>query len=120
MEATVEKELAQLSAFSSNAREALAKREFRIEVPMGKLNGPYKADFPLGTRVRIKSRAFLEEFQRTWKFHDPLKDFQLDCAGQIGTVSWFGYYFGADELYALEGIPGIWNEPCLEPLENSN
>jgi len=87
---------------------------------MGKLNGPYKADFPLGTRVRIRSRDFLEEFQRTWKFHDPLEDFQLDYAGRVGTVSWFGYYFGADELYALEGIPGIWNELCLEPLENSN
>jgi hypothetical protein len=78
---------------------------------MGKLIGSYKADFPLGSKVRIKSCDFLEEFQRTWKLHDPLKDLQLDYAGQIGTVSWLGYYFGADELYALEGISGIWNEP---------
>jgi len=87
---------------------------------MGKRNGPMNADFPLGTKVRIKSREFLQEFQRTWKFHDPLKDFQLEYAGRIGTVSWLGYYFGGDELYALEGIPGIWNEPCLESLETEN
>jgi hypothetical protein len=85
---------------------------------MGKRNGPMNADFPLGAKVRIKSRDFLQEFQRTWKFHDPLKDFQLEYAGRIGTVSWLGYYFGADELYALEGIPGIWNEPCLELIDN--
>jgi hypothetical protein len=86
---------------------------------MGKLNGPMNADFPVGTKVRIKSREFLEEFQRSWKLHDPLKDVQLELSGQIGTVSWLGYYFGTDELYALEGIPGVWNEPCLEPVEDS-
>jgi hypothetical protein len=66
---------------------------------MGKQNGPYNADFPPGTKVRIKPRDFLQEFQRTWKFHDPLQDFQLDYAGQIATVDSVGYYFGADELY---------------------
>jgi hypothetical protein len=82
---------------------------------MGTRNGPYKADFPPGTKVRIKSRDFLQEFQRTWKFHDPLEDFQQDYAGQIATVTKVGTYHGADELYELEGIRGIWNEPCLEP-----
>jgi len=86
---------------------------------MGKMNGPMNADFPLGTKVRIKSREFLEEFQRSWKLHDPLKDVQLEFGGQIATVSRLGYYFGADELYTLEGIPGVWNESCLEPVESS-
>ena len=31
------------------------------------------ADFPVGTKVRIKPRDFLQELQRTWKFHDPLQ-----------------------------------------------
>jgi hypothetical protein len=57
-----------------------------------------------GTKARIKPRDFLQEFQRTWKFHDPLQDFQLDYAGQIATVDSVGYYFGADELYTLHGI----------------
>jgi hypothetical protein len=87
---------------------------------MGKQNGPYNADFPPGTKVRIKPRDFLREFQRTWKFHDPLQDFQLDYAGQIATVDSVGYYFGADELYTLHGIRGIWNEPCLERAEDLN
>jgi hypothetical protein len=85
---------------------------------MGKQNGPYNADFPPGTKVRIKPREFLQEFQRTWKFHDPLQDFQLDYAGQIATVDSVGSYFGADELYTLQGIRGIWNEPCRERAED--
>ncbi len=84
---------------------------------MGKLNGPYNADFPVGSKVRIKSRGFLEEFQRTWKNHDPLRDFQLDYAEQIAAVASVGYYHGADELYTLDGIAGIWNEPCLEKAD---
>ena len=84
---------------------------------MGRKNGPYHADFPVGSQVRIKSREVLEEFQRNWKYHDPLKPFQLDYAGRVATVVRVGYYFGADELYYLKDIPGIWNEPCLEQFE---
>ncbi len=85
---------------------------------MGSKNGPYNADFPAGTRVRIKSREFLEEFLRTWKVPAPLQDFQLRYAGRTATVIAVGYYHGADELYTLEGIAGIWNEPCLEAAED--
>jgi hypothetical protein len=85
---------------------------------MGKRNGPYNADFPPGTKVRIKPRDFLQEFQRTWKFYDPLQHFQLDYAGQIATVDSVGYYFGADELYTLQGIRRIWIELCLERAED--
>ena len=90
------------------------------EVLMGRMNGAYDADFPVGTKVRIKSRHLLQDFQRTWRFHDPLKDSQLDYAGQIATVDRVGYYFGADELYWLAGIPGVWNELCLPLAEHSN
>lgn len=87
---------------------------------MGTRKGAYNADFPIGTPVRIKNRKFLQEFQRTWKFHHPLNDSQLDYAGIIAPVAWFGYYFGADEIYMLEGIRGIWHEVCLEAADNSN
>jgi hypothetical protein len=50
---------------------------------MGKHNGPYNADFPTGTQVQIKSRAFLEEFHRTWKWHNPLNDVIMEAASQL-------------------------------------
>jgi hypothetical protein len=65
--------------------------------------------------VRIKNRDFLERFQQTWKFHHPLQDSQLRHAGQTAAIAWLGYYFGADEIYMLEGIRGTWHECCLEP-----
>lgn len=86
---------------------------------MGTQNGPYKADFPEGSSVRIKPREALDDFLRTWKYHDPIKDFQLKYAGQIAIVRSVGFYFGGDELYTLEGVPGIWNECCLESSDGS-
>lgn len=69
--------------------------------------------------MRIKSREFLLEFKRTWKFHHPLEDLQLDYAGQFAMVIEVGFYFGGDELYTLKDVPGIWNEGCLEQADNS-
>jgi hypothetical protein len=45
---------------------------------MGRTRGPYNADFPVGTKVRIADRTFLEEFSRTWRYHYPLQSPQLD------------------------------------------
>jgi len=81
---------------------------------MGTRKGPYEVDFPIGTKVRIKPRDYLEEFQRTWKLHHPLQDLQLEYAGQTATVLSISSYHGGDELYYLEDLPGIWNDPCLE------
>jgi len=81
---------------------------------MGKRNGLYAVDFPAGSKVRIKSREYLEEFQRTWKFHHPLQDSQLEYAGITATVQSVSSYHGGDELYYLENVPGVWNEPCLD------
>jgi hypothetical protein len=81
---------------------------------MGTRNGPYKVDFAVGSSVRIKSRAELEDFQRTWKFHHPLQDSQLEYAGTIATVLSVSPYHGGDELYYLENVPGVWNDPCLD------
>jgi hypothetical protein len=84
---------------------------------MGTRNGPYKADFPIGTNVRVRARDFLETFRQSWKFHNPLKECQLDYSGRGASVARVGYYYGGDELYTLEGIPGIWHECCLEESE---
>jgi hypothetical protein len=88
---------------------------------MGRIRGPYNADFPAGTKVRIANRAFLEDFSRTWRYHHPLQTQQLDHAGAIAEVEKFGYYYGGDELYWLLGVPGVWHERCLslETSENS-
>lgn len=76
--------------------------------------GPYNAEFPVGTRVRIAERAFLEEFRKTWRYHHPLQPDQLPCAGVVAEVEKIGYYHGGDELYWLKGVPGVWHERCLK------
>jgi hypothetical protein len=86
---------------------------------MGKANGPYKADFPIGTRVKIADRAELEQFLHEWKHHNPLQAEQLGFAGRAGTITDVGYYHGGDELYQLEDIPGIWHECCLHLVHDS-
>jgi hypothetical protein len=80
---------------------------------MGKRNGPYNADFPAGTAVRIAERSDLETFAERWRLHNPLVPEQLAFAGKTATVKSVGYYHGADELYVLVGIPGVWHEACL-------
>jgi hypothetical protein len=74
----------------------------------------YNEAFPKGSKVKIASRPFLENFLSTWKLHNKLKPEQLDYAGQIAEVETVGFYHGGDELYKLKGIPGIWHKQCLE------
>jgi hypothetical protein len=80
---------------------------------VGRKRGPYDADFPVGTKVRIASLAFLEEFRNTWRYHNPLKPEQLPYADVTAEVEHLGYYHGADELYWLRDVPGVWHEQCL-------
>jgi hypothetical protein len=75
---------------------------------------PYKEQFPVGSSIRVKSRAFLQQFQRDWKYHHPLSNEQLDFAGVAGTVKESAFYHGGDVLYTLLNIPGTWHEQCLE------
>jgi hypothetical protein len=87
---------------------------------MGRENGPYKADFPAGTTVRIASESVLRMFLcPAWEWHHPLEPWQLAHAGQAAIVESDSYYHGADELYVLRGIihgrdKGIWHEGGLE------
>ncbi len=84
---------------------------------MGRRNGPYNADFPAGTRVRVVSPEALASFMASWMYHHPLEPEQLPFAGRIATVKSVGYYHGGDELYWLEELPGTWHEVCLEPAD---
>lgn len=78
---------------------------------MGEL---YKATFPEGSKVRVISKTALEAFVRDWKYHHKLQPEQMSYAGVIATVKKVSFYHGGDQLYVLEDVPGIWNEPCLE------
>jgi hypothetical protein len=80
---------------------------------MGKTKGPYKEEFPKGTKVKIADLPFLEDFHRTWKFHHKLEREQLGFASRIACVKSVGFYHGGDELYELDGVPGLWHESCL-------
>ena len=75
---------------------------------------PYNEQFPVGSRIRVKCRPFLERFQKDWKYHHPLSNEQLDFAGATDTVKGAGFYHGGDVLYSLSQIPGTWHEECLE------
>lgn len=77
---------------------------------------PYKEKFPVGSTVRVVALALLQEFKRTWEFHNPLRAEQLAYAGLVAQVAKVGFYHGGDVLYELAGIPGIWHEQCLESL----
>ena len=74
----------------------------------------YAERFPVGTRVRIADRGTLDRFQREWHFHHPLQADQLAHSGRETVVREVGFYHGGDVLYTLEGVPGIWHEPCLK------
>jgi hypothetical protein len=76
---------------------------------------PYHEKFPAGTSVRIADLLTLEEFHRTWKYHNKLQEQQLGYYDQIAAVKQVGFYHGGDALYELEGVPGVWHECCLRP-----
>ncbi|MES2219843.1 MAG: hypothetical protein V4587_02620 [Acidobacteriota bacterium] len=74
---------------------------------------PYEATFPVGSKVRIADKNFLENFQSTWKYHHSLQPEQLAHADAVGKVKEVSFYHGGDQLYILENLPGIWHEQCL-------
>ncbi len=42
------------------------------------LRRPYQEEYPKGSRVRVASRAVLEQFLRDWKYHNKLQSEQLN------------------------------------------
>jgi hypothetical protein len=84
---------------------------------MGKTKGPYNEEFPQGTKVKIAGRNFLEDFHRTWKYHHRLEPEQFGFVDKIANVKSVGFYHGGDELYELDGVPGLWHEVYLRAIE---
>jgi hypothetical protein len=90
------------------------QRRHTREKALGEL---YKATFPRGSKVRVVSRTQLDDLARDWKYHHKLRPEQMECAGMVSTVKGLSFYHGGDQLYELENLPGIWNEPCLEAAD---
>jgi hypothetical protein len=80
---------------------------------MGKTKGLNKVEFEVGTDVRIAGRAFLQEFLEAGQYHNELEPEQLEYADRIAKVKEVRFFHGGDEIYVLEGIPGVWHEECL-------
>lgn len=87
---------------------------------MGKSKGPYQEEFSVGSIVRVAERPVLENFLRAWKLHNKSKPEQLDYAGKTGKIKSVGFYHGGEELYQIEGMPGIWHECCLEGITGNS
>jgi len=78
------------------------------------MSTPYKASFPVGTKVRIAPRDRLERFRIEWNYHHKLQSEQLGYGDLTATVEEVSFYHGGDQLYVLKGVPGIWHEALLE------
>ena len=74
----------------------------------------YDPKFREGDLVRIAAHSVLSEFQRSWKWHNPLQPEQLVHGGKIAKVLRVGVYHGGDVLYELDGVPGIWHEQVID------
>jgi hypothetical protein len=80
---------------------------------VGKTKGVNVAEFEIGSQVRIADRAFLESFLEAGQYHNELEPEQLEYADRTATVQSVNFFHGGDEIYQLEGIPGVWHEECL-------
>jgi len=80
---------------------------------VGKTKGPYKAEFEVGSEVRVADRAFLVGFLEAGQYHNELEPEQIEFAGAVSKVQRVDFFHGGDEIYTLEGIPGVWHEECL-------
>lgn len=87
---------------------------------MGRTKGPYEIEFPIGSKVKVAGRDVLENFLQTWQYHNKLEPQQVDYHDRVAMVEYAGVYHGGDELYRLEGIPGIWHEQCLSAYEDDS
>lgn len=84
---------------------------------MGQTRGPYEAEYPEGTFVYIADRATLERFMTEWRYHNKLQMEQVPYADQRALVKSVSFYQGGDEIYVLDGFPGVWHEQCLRAAD---
>ena len=81
---------------------------------MGRTKGLNVAEFEVGSNVRIADRPFLESFLEAGQYHNELEPEQVEYAGRTAKVQEVNFFTGGDEIYTLEGIPGVWHEECLK------
>jgi hypothetical protein len=84
---------------------------------MGKSKGLYEPEYPEGTLVVVADRQALERFMSEWNYHNKLQPEQIPFAGHQARVTNVNFYHGGDELYVLDGVPGIWHEQCLRAAD---
>jgi hypothetical protein len=80
---------------------------------LGKSKGVNVAEFEVGSQVRVADRTFLESFLEEGQYHNELEPEQLEYAGRTAAVKKVEFFHGGDEIYTLDGIPGVWHEECL-------
>jgi len=83
---------------------------------MGKTKGLNNAEFEVGAEVRVADRVFLERFLEDGQYHNELEPEQLEFADRVARVKSVEFFHGGDEIYTLEGIPGVWHEECLRAV----
>lgn len=64
---------------------------------MDKEETPYREKFPAGSKVRIKDKSKLEDFRRTWKFHNPISAEQIGYAGNQDSVVGVAWSFPSSD-----------------------
>jgi len=107
------KEVVHFSAAWTDRREAHEQVHAQALGAVAIFRSPHESMFEIGDAVRIEDRETLERFRAEWMFHNPLSDEQIAYAGRSATVRKVGFYHGGDELYELDGIPGVWHLPNL-------
>ena len=80
---------------------------------MGRTKGVNNIEFEVGAEVKIAGRGFLEKFLEEGQYHNELEPEQLEFADRVARVQSVELFHGGDEIYTLEGIPGVWHEECL-------
>lgn len=80
---------------------------------MGKTKGLNTPEFEVGSEVRVADRVFLENFLEAGQYHNELEPEQLGYASRVAKVKAVDFFHGGDEIYTLEGLPGVWHGECL-------
>ncbi len=70
--------------------------------------------FSIGSRVRVRSRDDLQRLARGWQWQPSVNDEVLRQAGRVAVVVEVTLRPNGIALYALDPLPGLWDEAWLE------
>ena len=66
-----------------------------------------------GRKSASRTALFWRSFLEAGQYHNELEPEQLEYAGRVAKVKAVEFFHGGDEIYTLEGVPGVWHEECL-------